>query len=170
MITSEMRQSHKSMTAQLIRRGFNKKELRSEIEINASPEEVWKVLTDFAKFSEWNPFIRIASGKVIEGEKLQLTMHPSGGRTTIFKPTVVKVTHGKELRWLGHYGMTGIFDGQHIFELNSTDSGSKTHFVQREEFGGILVPFLTGMLKHETSRGFNEMNQALKERVEANVM
>ena len=33
-------------------------ELNSEIEINASPETVWKLLTDTSRFPEWNPFIR----------------------------------------------------------------------------------------------------------------
>jgi uncharacterized protein YndB with AHSA1/START domain len=31
------------------------KEIHTEIEINASAEKVWRVLTDFAAYSEWNP-------------------------------------------------------------------------------------------------------------------
>jgi len=44
---------------------------------------------------------------------------------------------------------------------------AKTTFVQRELFGGLLLPFLTGMLRGETARGFGEMNRALKARAEA---
>jgi len=39
------------------------KELRSEIEIEAPTERVWGVLTDFAAYPEWNPFIRRVSGR-----------------------------------------------------------------------------------------------------------
>ena len=31
------------------------KELRSEIEIQASDERVWQLLTDFPRFAHWNP-------------------------------------------------------------------------------------------------------------------
>ena len=34
------------------------KELRSQIEIEAPADRVWQVLTDFATYPEWNPFIR----------------------------------------------------------------------------------------------------------------
>jgi uncharacterized protein YndB with AHSA1/START domain len=34
------------------------KELHSEIEIDASAERVWAILTDFASYPRWNPFIR----------------------------------------------------------------------------------------------------------------
>lgn len=37
------------------------KELFTEIEIKATPESVWQLLTDFEKYPEWNPFIRRAS-------------------------------------------------------------------------------------------------------------
>jgi len=40
------------------------KELRSEIEIETSAERVWQLLTDFARFPQWNPFISRASGDV----------------------------------------------------------------------------------------------------------
>ena len=38
--------------------GVSVKELHSEIEINAPVERVWEVLTDFASYPRWNPFIR----------------------------------------------------------------------------------------------------------------
>jgi hypothetical protein len=154
-----------SMPAELRNTGFNRKELTSEIEIDATPERVWSVLSDFGKFPEWNPFIRSISGKAEKGERLNVTLHPSGGRTINMSPTVLEAEPGRELRWIGHLGISGLFDGQHIFELKPSGTG-KTTFVQRELFGGILLPFLTGMLRGETARGFSEMNTALKERAE----
>ena len=58
--------------------------------------------------------------------------------------------------------MPGLFTGQHEFFLEEKDG--ITHFVQREDFGGILVPFvdLSG-----TEAGFKRMNLALKERAES---
>jgi hypothetical protein len=152
--------------AELKRVGFNRKELATEIEINAPPERVWGILADFAKFPEWNPFIREVSGKLEKGQKLKVTLRPSGGRSIKMSPTVLVAEPGKELSWIGHLGIPGLFDGQHIFELKTAGSG-KTTFVQRELFGGLLLPFLTGMLRNETARGFSEMNSALRGRAEA---
>ena len=153
------------MSAELKSSGFNKKELTSEIEIDATPERIWSILTEFDKFPEWNPFIREISGNVEKGKRLSVTLHPSGGRTLKMSPTLLEVEPSKELRWIGHLGISGVFDGEHIFELKPMGPG-KTTFVQRERFAGILLPFLTGMLRGETARGFSEMNLALKRRAE----
>jgi uncharacterized protein YndB with AHSA1/START domain len=47
--------------------GVGKVELNSEIEIKASPETVWNLLTDVSRFPEWNPFIRRLRGKLEAG-------------------------------------------------------------------------------------------------------
>jgi Polyketide cyclase / dehydrase and lipid transport len=39
------------------------KEIHTEIEINAPGESVWRALTDFAAYPEWNPFIRRVEGE-----------------------------------------------------------------------------------------------------------
>jgi len=93
------------------------KELRSEIEIQASAERVWQLLTDFASFPRWNPFIRRASGNVQVGEQLEVNIQPSGASGMIFRPTVLKAEPNRELRWLGHFLVSGLFDGEHIFTI-----------------------------------------------------
>jgi hypothetical protein len=140
------------------------KELRAEIEINAPPERVWAVLTDFGSFPDWNPFIRSISGDVATGSQLEVRMEPPEGRAMTFKPAVLKTEPNRELAWLGRLGLPGIFDGEHHFELQPRNGG--TLFVQREKFTGILVPLLGGALE-KTRRGFEGMNAALKERAEA---
>ena len=46
------------------------KELHTEIEIAAPVEHVWKILTDFAQFPTWNPFVTQAKGEIREGARL----------------------------------------------------------------------------------------------------
>jgi len=45
------------------------REVRTEIEIVASAPSVWRVLTGFELYPEWNPFIRKVSGQCIDGAK-----------------------------------------------------------------------------------------------------
>ena len=141
------------------------REISTEIEINAPAGSVWTVLTDFQRYPEWNPFIPDAQGDVREGARLRVRIEPPGGRGMTFRPTVRRVREDRELRWLGHLFVPGLFDGEHIFELESAGEGT-TRFVQRERFKGILVPILWGSLETNTRRGFEEMNAALKARVE----
>jgi hypothetical protein len=136
-----------------------------EIEIDASPEAVWAVLADTASYPDWNPFVRRLEGELREGERLEARIAPPGGREMTFKPVVQAAEPGRELRWLGRLLLPRLFDGEHSFRLEPLEGG-RTRFVQSERFSGLLVPLLRSSLA-KTERGFEVMNAALKERVEA---
>ena len=141
------------------------KELHTEIEIQASKERVWRLLTDFAAFPQWNPFIRRVEGEAKVGSKLEAYIQPSGASGMTFKPTVLTVEPYKELRWLGRLLVPGLFDGEHIFTINVLRE-NRVRFTQQENFTGILVPLFARSLDTDALRGFKEMNQALKLRAE----
>ena len=141
------------------------RELRSEIEIDAPQERVWRVLTYFGAYPEWNPFIRAIEGDLTPGSRLRVRIEPPGARATTFKPTLLAVAPNRELRWRGRLLLPGVFDGEHRLTLDRAGE-ARTRFVQSETFRGVLVPLL-GRALDSTARGFEEMNQALKVRVEA---
>ena len=141
------------------------RELSKTIEIDATPERVWAVLADFDAYGEWNPFIRRISGAPERGSRLEVRIEPPGGRAMTFKPTVREAEPGRELRWLGRLLLPGIFDGEHSFRIEPVGV-SRVRFVQAERFTGALVPLL-GKGLERTERGFADMNEALKRRVEA---
>ena len=143
------------------------RELRTEVDIKAPPEQVWAVLSDFPRHSEWNPFIRSIAGDLKAGSRLDVSIKPPGGKAMSFKPTLLKVQPNVELRWLGRVLLPGVFDGEHIFELNAIEDGSSTRLTHREEFRGVLVPFLWKSLNTNTRQGFEDMNKVLKELVES---
>jgi hypothetical protein len=141
------------------------KELRSQVEIEAPAERVWQVLTHFDAYPDWNPFIRRVNGRPEVDEQLVVRMRPSGTKGMTFRPTVLKAEPNRQLRWLGHLLVPGLFDGEHIFEIEELDE-DRVLFTQREIFRGLLVPLLARSLDRETQRGFEEMNRALRERAE----
>jgi hypothetical protein len=141
------------------------KELHTEIEIQASDARVWQLLTDFASFPKWNPFIRRASGEVKVGARLDVYIQPSGASGMVFKPTVLRAEPKRELRWLGSLLVPGLFDGEHIFTIEPLGE-NRVRFTQGEIFRGILVPLLASSLDKDTRRSFEEMNLALKDRAE----
>ncbi len=141
------------------------KELRTAIEINASADTVWAILTDLSQFAAWNPFMPEAEGEIREGARLRVRIAPPGGKAMTFKPTVTRVEPGREFRWLGHLLLPGLFDGEHIYEISPLAEGG-VRFVQREVFRGVLAPLLWKSLETNTRHGFEAMNAALKKRAE----
>ncbi len=141
------------------------KELHSEIEIHASAGRVWQLLTDFEHFPEWNPFIQRAAGQAKVGARLEVYIRPPASSGMTFKPTVLKAEANHELRWLGHLLLPGLFDGEHIFIIETLGAES-VRFTQREVFKGLFVPFLANSFYNKTQAGFEAMNQSLKARAE----
>jgi hypothetical protein len=82
-----------------------------------------------------------------------------------FRPRVLEVTPGRALRWLGHLGIPGLFDGEHRFLIEPVGP-NQSRFVQEERFSGLLVPLILRFAATSTRRGFEAMNSALKARVE----
>jgi len=141
------------------------KEIKTEIIINASPDKIWKVLTDFKAYPEWNPFIKEIQGEVFEGSVFKVRMQPLGSSAMTFKPVCLSYTENVEFSWLGKLFMNGVFDGKHVFELMALEDG-RTKFIQREEFKGFLVPLFWKKLDINTRWSFEMMNDKLKETVE----
>nr|WP_294859706.1 SRPBCC domain-containing protein [uncultured Fluviicola sp.] len=142
-----------------------KKEIKSEIVIQATPSRVWEILSDFKKYPNWNPFIKSIQGQVKVGEKIVVRMEPPGAKGMTFKPTVLVFDQNREFKWIGHLFFTGLFDGEHRFELIDNGDGTTT-FIQAERFKGILVRMLSNMLDGNTLNGFRKMNEALKAEAE----
>lgn len=138
------------------------KEIRTEIIIRSKPEKIWDILTDFENYPNWNPFIIFVEGKVEEGNQITVRIAPPGGKTMIFRPTIITRTENQELKWLGTVLFKGLFDGEHTFKLKDNGDGTVT-FAHSEQFRGIF----TGLFNPEkTISGFKEMNRKLKELAE----
>jgi hypothetical protein len=142
-------------------------ELHTEILIDAPPATVWAVLTDFADYPDWNPFLTSSMGTLAVGERLVIRLAPPGGKRVTFKPTVTEVDSGRSFEWLGRLVLPGVFDGRHRFAL--LPEGDGTRLLQTERFAGVLVPLMRRSLDTHTRAGFEAMNHALKARAEASI-
>ena len=140
------------------------KTIHTEIGILAPAERVWGILIDTDRWTEWNPFAKM-TGRIAPGERISVTLTPSGKSAMTLKPTIVKLDHGREFRWLGHLGMRGLFDGEHAFRDTAEDAG-RCRFEHFETFTGILSTPVMWMVGAATRQGFEAMNRALKARAE----
>jgi hypothetical protein len=140
------------------------KELRTEIEIQATPEKVWQVISELDKYPEWNPFIHHAIGKTKIGEKVDITFKTGSIEMTLHC-MVIKSEPNRELRWKYHVGLNALFSGEHSFTIEPIDT-THVRFVDREVFTGLLVPLQAKSIDTESKHDFEAMDQALKARAE----
>lgn len=140
--------------------------LTTTIEIHSTADAVWEVLMDFDTYPQWNPFIQEITGTPSPGSQLSVRLQNPAGKAMTFSPIVVDAESPLRFSWLGKLGFKGVFDGHHQFGIEPTGSGSVI-FTQSEDFTGAFVPILWRMVNTKTRAGFEAMNSALKERVEA---
>ena len=134
-------------------------------EIDAPPDVVWDVLLEFDSYPSWNPFIRSIEGTPAAGERLRVRIEPPTSRGYTFKPEVITVEENRRLVWFGRLGVPYAFDGYHEFHLEPIDDGKRTRLLHRETVRGALVPVLFD--RDAIERGFEQMNEGIKNRAEA---
>ena len=140
------------------------KELRTEIEIQASPDKVWQILTDLDRYPEWNPFIHHAIGKAKVGEKVDITFL-SGKKDMTLHCTVIKAEPNRELCWNYHVMLPGLWRGEHSFTIEVLAPGH-IRFIDKEIFNGLLIPLQAKDIDTNSRRDFEAMDKALKARAE----
>jgi hypothetical protein len=137
--------------------------LHTELDIDAAPEQVWKVLIDRQAYPEWNPFIVSSTGELsVDGTITNVLRDTEGGELK-FAPTLLAVVPNQELRWIGKVPPGAIFDGEHSFRLTALPGG-RTRLVQEEKFTGAAVPFTRSKLTKTFKPQFDAMNRALAAR------
>lgn len=89
--------------------------IATALDIDAPAASVWRVLTGFPAYPDWNPFIRRVTGEAKGGARLEVTVQPANRKPMTFRPTARVAEPDRELRWLGRVLLPGIFDVEHAF-------------------------------------------------------
>ena len=144
------------------------KELRTEIEIQATPDKVWQVLTSLDKYPEWNPFICHAIGKAELGKTVDIDFQPDSKGLKLHC-TVVAAKPSRELCWKYHFIHPILIRGEHSFTIESLEN-NRVRFIDREIFFGLLVPLQAKDIDTNTRHGFESMDKALKARAEQTLL
>ena len=131
----------------------------AEITIEATPEEVWSVLTDAPGYAAWNPLLVPVSGEFSEGAEVEYQMTQPNGRQSTMKTRVRKVVILEELGQ--HAGIPGVLTADHTWRLEPTPGG--TRVIQHEVDNGAAMLFWDSSW---VQPAYESVNVALKRRVE----
>lgn len=131
---------------------------QKEILINASPEKVWKAITNIAAWPSWQK--RVSEVKIFGDLK--------EGTTFSWKAQMMKIVsvvqvmkENVSISWIGNtFGITAI----HVWELEK--SGDQTKVITRESLSGWMAVLLSMVGSKFLDRTLEDALEALKKHIE----
>ncbi len=138
---------------------LGKKSIHHEISINASPEKVWKVLTNMDDYDEWNPTMKLVNGDVKVGNKVTYQFTQDENNISEIPATVKQLIPNKLLNQSGGIPFVLTYNHKYILELENDGTKVTIH----EDYRGIGVNFWNPKL---VELAYKRLNKALKERAE----
>ena len=130
----------------------------SEIEIAATPEAVWEVLTAFERWPSWNPDVKsmTVQGPVAPGSVFRWKAGPGTITSTIYR-----VEPPWQIAWTGRtLGIKAI----HFWQLEPGEG--KTLVRTEESFEGLLARLLRGSMQKTLDNSLADGLRSLKAEVE----
>lgn len=138
-----------------------RKSVHSEITIEASPQQVWEVLTDIPAHQDWNQVLLPMGGAYLEGNTITYQFFEPGKDAVEMSGKVVTIKANELLNQRG--GMPGVLTFDHRYILES--AGGDTKVTIHEDYRGIVVNFWS---PSSVQVAYDQLIKALKKRVEAN--
>ena len=140
--------------------------IRSDtVEIGAPIELVWDVLTDVARYGEWNPFTQCEGADLKVGSPIHLDVTLGLYRR---KQTewISAVEPPNLLSWSMRIGAPFLLDSLREQRLTAL-SGTRCAYCSTDALTGLLTPLVVVSFASIVRRGFNDVGAALKRRAEA---
>jgi hypothetical protein len=134
--------------------------VREEMVIVAPRERVWRLLTEFEGYEDWNPFITWARGDARIGDTVRFRRKPQASDAEEIEAEVMDVKVRRKLRWRSRKYLPGILDEEHTFRVLPLGP-DRVRLVYEGRFEGVLQPFAD---LEETKRGYERMAHALRDR------
>lgn len=136
---------------------------RAEVDVPATPEEVWQVLTAFAAYPAWNPFTTQVTCSLVVGTPVVMRVVMAGRCTLSQTETLREVVPAQRLVWALDIGMPWLLAAERVQTLEPTAAGCRYTTVDTIE--GLLSPVVHWIFGRSLEAGFAAMAGALAVRV-----
>lgn len=139
-----------------------------ELTINAPVDVVWGVLTDFARYGEWNPFCVRCETTLRPGEPIVMAarLNPSSNATTEAREVVTEVVTGRFFAYRMKPFPLGGLRSRRTHTLTPQPDGRSTLYASHFELAGWLTSLVTCLHGPGLQAGFGAMAHALQRRCE----
>ena len=137
------------------------KTFQATTSIRATPESIWTILTDGARYPDWNTTVDRLEGTIAPGQKIKLHVKLNPGRA--FPVRVSEFEPSRRMVWRGGMPL-GLFKGERTFSLTPRSDGA-VDFSIKEVFSGPLSPLIEKSIP-DMQPAFDEFAASLKRRAE----
>jgi uncharacterized protein YndB with AHSA1/START domain len=127
--------------------------------IEATPEQVWPVLTDIAAWPDWDSGVTSVDGRLALGQKLSIAVAANPGR--VFPVRVVQLEAPARMVFRGGMPL-GLFTGERTYTL--VPEGAGTRFTMRERYTGPLAGMIVKSIP-DLGPSFRQFAEGLRQRV-----
>ena len=129
-----------------------------EIEISASPQAVWDVLTDLESWPRWNSDVKSMS---MEGALAQGTVFRWRAGPGTITSTIQDLQPPTLIAWTG---TTFGIKARHVYRLEPRGDGTLVH--TEESYEGLVARLLRGSLQKTLEKGLSDGLRYLKAEAE----
>jgi hypothetical protein len=139
--------------------------IEDRIGIQAPAEVIWEIVFDLGRWHEWNPTYPEASGQIRIGDTLDLKLVLPGQPHQQLKAKVLDWVPNEQLHWRLSF-LGGLIQTTRYIEIQPlSEAGCIVD--NGELFHGLMGKSLGRRMVRPVRQGFKAMNEALKERAEA---
>lgn len=140
--------------------------VKSEIEIEASPEIVFDLLTDLQKYPEWNPFTPHVESTLEIGAPVRMKVRLGKGPKLSNKVEFVTANERPIcLCWGADIPFRFLIRADRCQTLEALPNG-RTRYICTDTISGWLTPLVIRFFGAAMQRGFDDCALALKRRAE----
>jgi hypothetical protein len=139
--------------------------VRTEHEIDASPSELYAVLTDLPSYGSWNPFTPGARSTLEPGATIELDV-VLNGKLHHRVESVIAVEPNHKLAW-GMRMAGGLLLRSQRTQTLVPISERRTRYVSEQSFEGPLAPLVHLLFAKTIESGFRAVGDALTKRFAA---
>src|SRR3954464_13869466 len=132
------------------------REMRTSIDVDATPERVWEVLTDVPAYPDWSPVLTSAEGTFAVGGRVVFGFPALHAllRTTV-PARVLEVTPCRRLRYklrFARLGIPDLLDSEHTFTVDVRADGVRLWL--ELQVRGLLLPLMLRSLSPDETATF----------------
>jgi len=136
------------------------------LDIEAPAELVWSVITDFPRYSEWNPLLRDCKTSLKPGDPIDLQVMLFRAAPRPQREWMRTHTPGKEFSYNMKPAPLGALRSGRSHTVTPLGPG-RCRYDSHFELAGWLQPLVRGLLGAKLEQGFAGMTAGIKSRAEA---
>ena len=140
--------------------GCSSWEVEHRIEIAASPQTVWRLLTDLEGYPAWNPYSPRVEGKLVVGEVVLVEAHLED-EVRLVENVVTEIEEERTLCWQSRDWYSALVRGTRCRFLEPAEGGG-VRLRHHEVMEGPLAGLIERLYRERIEQGMAQLDRALK--------